>query len=448
MRRYAVPIILALALIVTGAWGYNQYSYARSTYTQLDNQHQRMFYDLIAHVENVELNLAKAMITSTPNQSLVIFSNTWNHAYMAQEKMSQLPITHSTIRNTEKFLSQVGDYCYSIMRKNVDGAPISQEDFDNIAEIHNYAGYIGQELQKLRAAVDDGTVTFSRIRRIGKNNLREMNENMIDLGFNRIQERLVDYPELIYDGPFSEDVLRVSPRGLTGPEVTAEQAARIVENFVGKNKVTEVRNTGKGEGDIRTHSFEATQPNHPNNPIYIDVSRKGGHVVWMLNHRPVGRATLSQSQAVDVANKFLINNGLKSMVPTYSLRYDDVAVINYAYYQDGVVVYPDLIKIKVALDNGDIVGYEAASFLTSHTKRTFDKPQISVEEAREKLSVRLDVQSSRLALIPLESRREVLCYEFKGTYQNDQFLIYINAETGRQERILKVITTEKGTLTI
>ena len=44
--------------------------------------------------------------------------------------------------------------------------------------------------------------------------------------------------------------------------------------------------------------------------------------------------------------------------------------------------------------------------------------------------------------------REVLCYEFKGTYMNKNFIVYINAENGREEEILLLIESENGILTI
>ena len=40
------------------------------------------------------------------------------------------------------------------------------------------------------------------------------------------------------------------------------------------------------------------------------------------------------------------------MKETYFLKQEGVMTINYAYSQEGVIAYPDLIKVKVALDNG------------------------------------------------------------------------------------------------
>ena len=47
-----------------------------------------------------------------------------------------------------------------------------------------------------------------------------------------------------------------------------------------------------------------------------------------------------------------------------------------------------------------------------------------------------------------DENTEVLCYEFKGTVENKNFLVYINAENGEEEEILVILETEGGTLTI
>ena len=57
------------------------------------------------------------------------------------------------------------------------------------------------------------------------------------------------------------------------------------------------------------------------------------------------------------------------MQDTYYLKEDSTATINYAYEQDGVIVYSDLIKVKIALDNGEIVGFESKIFNESHRTR-------------------------------------------------------------------------------
>jgi len=136
------------------------------------------------------------------------------------------------------------------------------------------------------------------------------------------------------------------------------------------------------------------------------------------------------------------------MTDTYYLKEDNTATINYAYTQDGIVIYPDLIKVKVALDNGEILGFEAKGYLSSHTDRNIPEPSISEEEARSKISSKIKVYSSGLAIIPTEYKTELFTYEFKGKLNDKDFIVYINANTGEEEDILMIINTPNGVLTM
>ena len=127
---------------------------------------------------------------------------------------------------------------------------------------------------------------------------------------------------------------------------------------------------------------------------------------------------------------------------------NNIATINFAYHQGDVTIYPDLIKVQVAMDSGDIVGFEAQGYHFSHTLRTIPSPKISQEEARKSLNERLNIINSGMAIIPTDVKTEVLVYEFKGQVDGKEFIVYINAETGNEEDILIVLNTPNGVLTI
>ena len=98
------------------------------------------------------------------------------------------------------------------------------------------------------------------------------------------------------------------------------------------------------------------------------------------------------------------------------------------------------------MDTGEIVGFDASAYYLNHQDREFDTPEISVEEAASTLREGFEVDSIRLALIP-KGKREVLCYEFKGMYEDSQFIVYVNVLNGKEEEILQLIHNENGTLT-
>ena len=136
------------------------------------------------------------------------------------------------------------------------------------------------------------------------------------------------------------------------------------------------------------------------------------------------------------------------MKETYFLKQEGIVTVNYAYEQDGVLMYPDLIKVKIALDNGEVLGIETTGYLNNHTTRNIQNIKISKEEAKKTLNKQLNIQSEGLAYIPTEWQTEILCYEFKGKIDDAEFLVYINAENGREEDILVITNTPNGILTM
>ena len=187
---------------------------------------------------------------------------------------------------------------------------------------------------------------------------------------------------------------------------------------------------------------------YKNNNASIAVSKKGGHVVYMNYNRNIENEEISQEQADEIGKNFLEEKGFENMKETYYLKNNGVVTINYAYQQDNVVIYPDLIKLKVALDNGEILGIETTGYLNSHFERTLQQPKISIDEARQTINQDLEIGSEGLAIVPTEYKTEVLCWEFKGKVEDREFLVYINVETGEEQDILMIVNTPNGTLTM
>lgn len=136
------------------------------------------------------------------------------------------------------------------------------------------------------------------------------------------------------------------------------------------------------------------------------------------------------------------------MKETYYMREGNVITVNYAYNQNDVIVYPDLIKVKIALDNGEVLGIEATKYLNSHKeKRELKEVKITKEQATELINPNFEIKAVNQAIIPTEWKTEIQCWEIKGNAQGNDFLVYINVDTGAEEDILMIIDTPNGTLT-
>ena len=67
--------------------------------------------------------------------------------------------------------------------------------------------------------------------------------------------------------------------------------------------------------------------------------------------------------ADNIGKKYLSNIGFKNMHQTYYTKRENILTVNYAYKQDDVIIYADLIKVKIALDDGEILGVETKGYL-------------------------------------------------------------------------------------
>jgi len=451
MQRILIGMVVStlILLVLTFNWGYETQQNLEYYNTYVENQLQRMFYNMVTDVENIQSNLSKVLVTGSPKQNVMILTDLMYKSYDAQEKLTQLPIRHNDVSKTQKFLSQVGDLSMALARKNLEGTPLSSDDISKIEELHNYSNYLAENLLKLQNQLtEDG----NRIRELitpERRGLEETNENLLNTSFINVEERMQNYPELIYDGPFSEHIKDVKPK-LQGEEVSDKEAIRIAEGFLEDGKkytgtiISETDNT-----KLSSYIIELKYENMPeDSSITLAVTKIGGKPLWMLNTTPVGDEEIDREKAIAIASDFLRKKGFQNMEATYFEEYDGQVVINFAYSEDGIIVYSDLIKVKVALDNGDIKGFEAEGYLSNHHKRIIEKPKITEEEARDNISLRANIEKSRLAIIPTEWRKEILCYEFMVKYKEDTFLIYINAINGEEEKVLQMLIKEDGVFTM
>lgn len=448
MSRWIITAILLVALIATGIWGYNQYLENQEYKIRTDNLYQKSFYELVGHIGNIETRLSKIMVSGDRGQSLEMLSDVWRQSDAAGISLGQLPLGHLSLNKTSKFLNQLSDYCYYLTRKTGDGRTLSLDEIENLRELHKSCVQLHNELMQLQNELNTKAISWVEIQKKGNQKLREASEDIVTEQFTNIEQNTIEYPTLIYDGPFSETLLQKEKVELPGEMIDQNKAMEIAAEFIGKDRVKNATPGPEGKGNIPVWGVYLETNDENDGSLYVTVSKKGGKVISVVSQGGPQQAKLTLKQAKERARKFLEEKGYPNMIPTYEQQYDGMAVINFAYEQDGVIIYPDLIKVKISLEDGDIFGFEAMNYVVAHKDRKLEEPSLSMEEARRLVSPNLKVNSERLALIPGDGGGEILCYEFKGEYGGDTFIVYINAKTGKEENILKIINTDNGSLVL
>ena len=429
----SVVVVLFAIIIAMGIWIYKkQVDYRQAS----ENQYNMAFYELVNYVQDVETYLAKSLISSTSEHGAETLTNVWKEANLAQVYLSRLPIESVELENTAKFLNQVSDYSFSLSRKNIKNEKLTQEDLDNLKELHNYSVQLKNTLDQLSADIGSGRISWGELTKKGSVAFAQEVSNISKSSFSNMEQNFHEYSGLIYDGAFSEHITSKEKRGLTGDNIDEQKAQEIAKKFIGEDKVQEITSTGKSENtNMPTFDFSVKVNGETNSNMVISISEKGGHVVFMNYNRDIQAESVTQERADEIGKDFLKSRGFDDMKETYYLK------------QDGVTVYPDLIKLKVALDNGEIMGIETTGYLNSHEKRNISDVKITKEQAKKDLNSKIEILSENLAIIPTEWKTEVLCWEFKGKVDDTDFLVYINAKTGEEQDILVITNTPNGTLT-
>ena len=124
--------------------------------------------------------------------------------------------------------------------------------------------------------------------------------------------------------------------------------------------------------------------NTDSNQISISITKDGGYILSYLNSRNIDGERLDINSATDKAAEFLQKNGFYSMQSSYYEKSGGIATINFAYVQDNVTCYSDLVKVRVALDTGEIVGLETNGYIMNHAERNLSAPALSVDDAKSK----------------------------------------------------------------
>lgn len=410
---------IAAAFLVLAGTTISGYVEAARLRRDLQYTYDRALGDLNDCVSSMQVTLEKSLYANTPTQQNGLAARVMREASLAKGALAVLPVSDGSLFEASRFITQAGDFAMSLSARISAGGTITEEEYASLQQLSEYASRLQESLRNADPDFSSGS-----------------SDN-----FKDTSDEFADYPTLIYDGPFSDHIAQRQPVFLEGEEELPQgNAQKCAADFLGVPQ-DELSHDGDTAGNLATYNFSrGTQR--------ITVSRLGGHVVSLIDAREAGEQTLDEEQAKAAAAAFLESRGMTNMKESYYVVSDGVCTINYAYEQDGVICYPDLVKVSVALDNGGVVEYNASGFLMNHTDRDLSQVSLTADEARGSVSPYLTPDEGRLALIPTAGLNEVLTYEFHCEGQNgEQVLVYINAETGYEEQILILLQTDNGVLT-
>ncbi|MBR5560904.1 MAG: germination protein YpeB [Clostridia bacterium] len=419
-------LLFALSLSANAA----QSMQTKALKTQLAMERQRDMTDVVAAMADIEVNLQKLLIASGASQSVTLLGETALLAQHVETGLSRLPLSAQASGSAMKFAGQMGEYVMTLATQVSGGGALSADDERQIEGLLSAC----QGLNAHLLSVGERLYT------------EPMQEP--DLYAQQAQgwpdEALsggsgIPYPSLIYDGPFSDGRKDGPPKGLNGNRITREQARAAAARYAGTTE-DKVRDAADSGGMFEAFGFLADTPS---GRVSVQVTGQGGHLLWMMPEEAAFEARISAEECLRAAKVYLADNGFGEMERCFVQQYDGMVVANFAAVQDGVILYPDQVKVQVSMESGAVVGAECSQYLMNHERRLHLMPKLTGEQARQVVSGRLDVRVERLCVIPTDGG-ELLCWEYDGLFVGERYLVYVDAAQGETAEILRVTQTQDG----
>ncbi|KGX87984.1 germination protein YpeB [Pontibacillus litoralis] len=439
MIRWIFISVLSLGVIGTAVWGYQEHQEKNAILIQAENNYQRAFHDLSYQMDLLHDKIGTVLAMNSQKQLSPQLAEIWRLTSEAHNDVGQLPLTLMPFNKTEEFLSNIGTFSYRTAVRDLTKKPLSKEEEQTLNKLYEQSGEIKKELRKVQYMVLNDQLRWMDVQLALAT--EDKSDNKIIDGFKTVEKQVEGYEEANLGPTFTGVSSKEKPyQNVTGEKLSKEQVIQKAKDVFSIPEKAKMNVTKSGDGaDVPTYSLSYEGKNKRG---YMDMTVQGGHPLSILVSRDVKDAQFSLYDGMKEAEKFLQKHQYDNMEAYQTTQYDQVGVYSFLYVQDDVRVYPDSVQVKVALDNGDIIGLSAKNYFMNHQERDIPKPALSEEEAREFVSPKVHLQEHHLAIIENDLKEEVLVYEFVGTMGDNTYRIFINAEDGIEEKVERLKQSE------
>lgn len=357
--------------------------------------HTESMYELNSIVDNLDTNLAKARVANTRNEQVKLLSNVAIESEMAETLLERLPVDTQFTQNVTSFVNKMGDSAQSMLYSVASGKKLTDSQIATIEHMYKTNLQLKQSINELTANCT------------GKEMLKAMRgkkDNLMLLSFGEMENNVVETPKEIHDGPFAENIKKVSAKNLAGlEEITCAQAEKLAAKYFESYNISDVKCTGEVTAESLT-CYNVTMQTK-DGEMSAQLSKQGGKVVEFNSYKDCNDKNFSVERCVDIAQDFLKALGFKNMKAVWTSENGTTCNLNFAYEQNGVVIYPDMVKVKVCEERGIVTGMEGLAYVLNHTQRELGSAKISKSDAKAVLNGGFVAEGSRLCLIPVDAER-------------------------------------------
>jgi len=431
-----------LGVAGTAYWGYQEHQEKNAILINAENNYQRSFHNLSYRMDILHDKIGTTLAMNSKESLSPSLIEVWRLTSQAHGDVGQLPLSLLPFNKTEEFLANIGNFSYKTAVRDLAKEPLTDKEYKTLQVLYKQSGDIQNELRGVQHMVLKKNLRWMDVE-LALASGKEPTDNTIIDGFKTVEKTVSGFAESEL-GPTMANMQKRDEnyKKIKGKTISRQEAIQIAKKYMKFDGNAKVKVTENGKGSDYGFYSVSIQNKQTGQEASMDITKKAGHPIWFINNRDIKKQTLSLNEANNKAAAFLKETGFRDLEVFESTQYDNVGVFNFVTNIKGVRIYPEAVKVKVALDNGSIIGVSAEEYLKSFQTRTIEKPAISMEQARSKVNPKFKVMEDRQAMIVNDLNQEVICYEFLGTIGEDTYRIFVNAKNGIEEKVEKLKDAE------
>ncbi len=403
----------------------------------LQNQYKRTLTDMTDYVSHAENYLFKAMAAGTPEMLSNMLDGVTVCAHEAESCLSALPLDQHSIETISEYLVQLGDISGVWSHRAQNAGKLSKNEYEMLAHLSGYAQDLSGIMMTLNENLEQNSYNW---------------EKLSKKTTNRLEKPFTDFSPMMYEGKYSSSLANSRSTNLQANQLTKKECENIaVRTFSdclnSSAKITTKATSENVKNNIQTYCFSLESENGAT--ASIDIDKSSGKIYSMIINRDISEVNLSAEQGLKAGKAFLQSIGIDNMKSIEYFEDKNTITASYVYEKDGIICYPDMVKVKISLDNGAALAFEGHNFCESHSNDIkIDKALVSLDEAKKALSPNFVLEGSQEALARSEYGSVYHAYEFSGRVEGRPVLIYIDAKTGMERDIVIIDENDNRSLRI
>ena len=418
---------LALATVVT-AGGFRMNDMTISA----ENGYRSTLYEMVSVSEDMEDNLSKLRVSSGRHEQRKLLTQILVDSALMESALERIPVEAATSTDISAFVNKTGNYARTLLSKLAAGKSLTETEKNTISYLYNVNGKLYNELNDLATTMDAGE--FRKFLKGG--------EGSVSQKFGEMGQASKEEPEDIVDAPFSGEGNVGNNELAKLKVVTEERAEELVRGYFNGYHVKDVRYTGEtASKDMACYNYVLTDENDLE--IYAQITKNGGKLAFFDTYEICKDKNFDLEACDRLARDFLSDLGIDNVEAVWLSDAGMVADITYVSLENGVRAYSEMIRIRVCESKGRVVGMEARGYLLNGGSGVNATAQLSEPEVRAMISSVVETGKGHLALIPVDGE-EVLAYEFLCNYGEEQYVIYLDANTGEEVQVYRVRESARG----